>query len=144
MAKTHAELQQMLDALDAAMPGFLQEHHVEEHFWAAFSSVVDEIDGATAPDDFGWVLVQVNVILKKYGILRRSAHPAVTNPEELGPQDLERLAWVAEGMTSLVPELCADRLLAAGFVRKADPAIEGSVNLELTPAGLAFIRSSDQ
>jgi hypothetical protein len=144
MAKTHAELQQMLDALDAAMPGFLEQHHLEEDFWGAFSSVVDEIDGATAPDDFGWVLVQVNIILKKYGILKRSGHAAETNPTELSPQDLECLAWVAEGMTSLVPEVCADRLLLAGFVQKREPTIEGNSALELTPVGLAFIRSSDQ
>ena len=71
MAKTQVELQQMLDALDAAMPGFLQQHIQEEDFWASFSVLVDEIDSVTAPDDVGWVLLQIDVILKKYGVLKR-------------------------------------------------------------------------
>jgi hypothetical protein len=71
VAKTQVELQQMLDALDAAMPGFLQQHIQEEDFWASFSVLVDEIDSVTAPDDVGWVLLQIDVILKKYGVLKR-------------------------------------------------------------------------
>jgi hypothetical protein len=144
MAKTLAELQQMLDALDAAMPGFLQQHSLEEDFWAAFSGVVDEIDGATGPDDFGWVLIQVDIILKRHGILKRSGHSAVADATKLDPLDLECLAWVAEGMASLVPEASAGRLLMAGLVRQTDSTIEGHLALELTSAGLAFIRSSDQ
>jgi hypothetical protein len=71
VAKTQVKLQQMLDALDAAMPGFLQQHTNEKHFWASFSVLVDEIDSVTAPDDVGWVLLQIDVILKKQGILKR-------------------------------------------------------------------------
>jgi hypothetical protein len=144
MAKTLAELQQMLDALDAAMPGFLQQHALEEDFWAAFSGVVDEIDDVTAPDDFGWVLIQVDIILKRYGVLKRSGHSAVVDAAKLDPLDLECLAWVAEGMASLVPEASAGRLLIAGLVRQTDPTTEGHPVLELTSTGLAFIRSSDQ
>jgi hypothetical protein len=144
MAKTLAELQQMLDALDAAMPGFLQQHTLEEDFWAAFSDVVDEIDGATAAEHFGWVLIQIDIILKRYGILKRSGHSAVADAAKLDPQDLECLAWVAEGMASLVSEASAGRLLMAGLVRQAESTIDGHLNLELTSAGLAVIRSSDQ
>ena len=144
MAKTLAELQQMLDALDAAMPGFLQQHTLEEDFWAAFSDVVDEIDGATAAEHFGWVLIQIDIILKRYGILKRSGHSAVADAAKLDPQDLECLAWVAEGMASLVSEASAGRLLMAGLVRQAESIIDGHLNLELTSAGLAVIRSSDQ
>jgi len=144
MAKTLAELQQMLDALDAAMPGFLQQHTLEEDFWAAFSDVVDEIDGATAPEHFGWVLIQIDIILKRYGILKRSGHSAVADAAKLDPQDLECLAWVAEGMASLVSEASAGRLLMAGLVRQAESTSDGHLNLELTSAGLAVIRSSDQ
>lgn len=74
MVKTQVELQQMLDALDAAMPGFLQQHIHEEDFWASFSVLVDEIDSVTAPDDVGWVLLQIDVILKRHGILKRPGH----------------------------------------------------------------------
>jgi hypothetical protein len=69
---------------------------------------------------------------------------AVINSTQLDPKDLEHLAWVAEGIASLVPESSAGRLLIAGLVRKVDPSIEGNAALELTEKGLAFIRSSDQ
>jgi hypothetical protein len=69
---------------------------------------------------------------------------AVINSTQLDPKDLEHLAWVAEGIASLVPESSAGRLLIAGLVRKVDPSIEGNTALELTEKGLAFIRSSDQ
>jgi hypothetical protein len=65
------ELQQMLNALDAAMPGFLQQHTHEKDFWAAFSLLVDDIDSVTAPDDVGWVLLQIDVILRRHGILKK-------------------------------------------------------------------------
>lgn len=67
----------------------------------------------------------------------------MSNAPPLDSQDLECLAWVAEGLASLVPELSADRLLAAGFVRRVDHGMKGSV-LELTSSGLSLIRSSDQ
>lgn len=68
----------MLDALDAATPEFLQQHSLKEDFWAAFSVVVDEIEGAPGADDVGWVLFQIDVILSKHGILTRSGHSAVS------------------------------------------------------------------
>lgn len=64
--------------------------------------------------------------------------------DQLSGNDMERLAWVAEGRASLVPEDCAARLLRAGLVRKPERLIEGTAALELTPAGLAHVQSSDQ
>jgi hypothetical protein len=63
---------------------------------------------------------------------------------KLDPRDLECLAYVAEGNSDLLPESTQDRLLVAGLVRKVESRIEGQSPLELTPAGLRFIRSSDQ
>jgi len=51
------------------------------------------------------------------------------NSTQLDPKDLEHLAWVAEGIASLVPESSAGRLLIAGLVRKVDPSIEATLPL---------------
>jgi hypothetical protein len=64
--------------------------------------------------------------------------------EELSLTDLECLAWVAEGRASLVPDPVAMRLLQQGLVRKPQRHPEAAAALELTPAGLAHVRSSDQ
>ena len=62
----------------------------------------------------------------------------------LDPKDLECLGWVAVGRPDLVPEASVERLRVAGLVREPERVVAGAVALELTPAGLAFIRSSDQ
>ncbi len=62
----------------------------------------------------------------------------------LDPKDLECLGWVAVGRPDLVSEASLERLHSAGLVRKPDRIAESAVPLELTPAGLALIRSSDQ
>lgn len=64
--------------------------------------------------------------------------------DELSLTDLECLAWVAEGRASRVPEPVAARLLQHGLVQKPTRHLEGAATLELTPAGLAHVRSSDQ
>jgi hypothetical protein len=62
----------------------------------------------------------------------------------LDPKDLECLGWVAVGRPDLVSEATAERLRGAGLVRTPERVVDGAVALELTPAGLAMIRSSDQ
>lgn len=64
--------------------------------------------------------------------------------DALSLAELECLAWVAEGRASLVPEAIVVRLIEHGLVQK--PARHGvpAAPLELTPAGLAHVRSSDQ
>ena len=64
--------------------------------------------------------------------------------DELSLTDLECLAWVAEGRASQVPDAIAARLVARGLVQKPERSIAGAAPLELTPAGLAHVRSSDQ
>lgn len=64
--------------------------------------------------------------------------------DTLSLSDLECLAWVAEGRASLVPDTVAMRLIQAGLVRKPIRIGPGTAVLELTPAGLARVRSSDQ
>ncbi len=63
---------------------------------------------------------------------------------KLDTKDLECLGWVAVGRPDLVTEATLERLCRAGLVRKPERMAESAVPLELTPAGLALIRSSDQ
>jgi hypothetical protein len=63
---------------------------------------------------------------------------------DLSLSDLECLAWVAEGRASQVPDAAAARLTQAGLMRKPERTGPGTAALELTPEGLAHVRSSDQ
>jgi hypothetical protein len=64
--------------------------------------------------------------------------------DALHPEDLDHLARVAEGRSVDVPEAAVARLMLAGLVRRPACAGRDAPTLELTPAGLARIRSSDQ
>jgi hypothetical protein len=63
---------------------------------------------------------------------------------DLDSNDLDCLAWVAEGRAARVPDEVAARLLAAGLITQFQRGPDGHPTLELTPAGLAHVRSSDQ
>jgi len=63
---------------------------------------------------------------------------------KLDLEDLAHLARVAEGQGATVPEAAVARLSLAGLVRRPERFCEGAPVLELTPAGLALVRSSDQ
>ena len=64
--------------------------------------------------------------------------------DELDLTDLQHLARVAEGRGGSLPEAAVARLTRAGLVRRPEHPCEGAPALELTPAGLARVRSSDQ
>jgi hypothetical protein len=64
--------------------------------------------------------------------------------DKLALEDLAHLARVAEGQGATVPEAAVARLSLAGLVRRPERLCEGAPVLELTPAGLALVRSSDQ
>ena len=64
--------------------------------------------------------------------------------DQLDLEDLGHLALVAEGRGADVPEAAVARLMLAGLVRQPGHVCAGAPALELTPAGLARIRSSDQ
>ena len=59
-------------------------------------------------------------------------------------KDLECLGWVAVGRSDLVSAASLERLRSAGLVREPERITASTLALELTPAGLALIRSSDQ
>jgi hypothetical protein len=58
--------------------------------------------------------------------------------------DYQNLAKVAQGQSSLLDAACARRLLAAGLVCRMEETAVAPASLQLTPAGLALIHSSDQ
>jgi hypothetical protein len=64
--------------------------------------------------------------------------------DPLDLEDLRHLARVAEGRGASLPESAVVRLMQAGLVRRPDRICEGAPALELTPDGLARVRSSDQ
>lgn len=64
--------------------------------------------------------------------------------DKLDLEDLRHLAHVAEGRGADVPEEAVARLMLAGLVRRPEHLCTGAPVLELTPAGLAMVRSSDQ
>lgn len=64
--------------------------------------------------------------------------------DKLDLEDLGHLADVAEGQGAAVPEAAVARLMQAGLVRRPEQLRAGASVLELTPAGLALVRSSDQ
>ncbi|HEV2538325.1 MAG TPA: hypothetical protein VGU03_01340 [Frateuria sp.] len=66
----------------------------------------------------------------------------MTDPIEL--EDLLHLARVAEGRGASLPEPAVARLVCLGLVRRPEHLCEGAPTLELTPEGLARVRSSDQ
>ena len=65
-------------------------------------------------------------------------------PTQPGPRDYENLARVAQGQAATVDKAAAERLIAAGLVLQMEASEVAPASLQLTPAGLALIRSSDQ
>lgn len=64
--------------------------------------------------------------------------------DRLDLDDLRHLARVAEGCGASLPEAAVARLILAGLVRRPEHRCEGAPEIELTPDGLALVRSSDQ
>jgi hypothetical protein len=62
----------------------------------------------------------------------------------LSRHDYENLSRVAQGQAALLDDACAERVLAAGLIVRMDASEVAAASLQLTPAGLALIRSSDQ
>lgn len=62
----------------------------------------------------------------------------------LSPHDYENLTRVAQGQATLLDAACAKRLIAAGLILRMDASAVAAASWQLTPAGLALIRSSDQ
>lgn len=68
----------------------------------------------------------------------------MVSSRQLDANELEALARIAQGMGSTVSHHVASRLFDAGLVTRMDCVAASHARLELTSAGLAVIRSSDQ
>lgn len=66
------------------------------------------------------------------------------DPAKLDPRDYKNLALMAQGQAGMVAEAGVARLLAADLVLWVPATDVAAASLQLTPAGLALIRSSDQ
>ncbi|RUL63427.1 hypothetical protein EKH79_13640 [Dyella dinghuensis] len=64
--------------------------------------------------------------------------------QQLDATELDALTRIAEGRGSTVSNHVASRLLTVGLVTHMDCVAASHARLELTSAGLAVIRSSDQ
>jgi len=68
----------------------------------------------------------------------------MVSSRQLDTHELDALARIAQGMGSTVSHHVASRLLTVGLVTRMDCVVASHARLELTSAGLAVIRSSDQ
>jgi hypothetical protein len=68
----------------------------------------------------------------------------MVSPQQLDVSELDALARIAQGLGSTVSNHVASRLLTVGLVTQMDCVTTSHARLELTSAGLAVIRSSDQ
>ena len=62
----------------------------------------------------------------------------------LRPRDYDNLARVAQGQAALLDAADVERLSAAGLILRIPASDVAPASWQLTPAGLALIRSSDQ
>ena len=69
MSRSHAELEQMLDAVDAAIPRLVQSKPRAEDFWTAFMSLADKIQASAGPHDHGWVCDRLDAIQVKHHLV---------------------------------------------------------------------------
>jgi hypothetical protein len=68
----------------------------------------------------------------------------MVSARQLDAHELDALARIAQGMGATVSNHVASRLLTVGLVTHMECVAASHARLELTSAGLAAIRSSDQ
>lgn len=61
--KTRAQLDQMLDALDAQLPEMLEQNPDDGDFWAEFAGHADVIDDAARHEDCDYVTKRLDVMI---------------------------------------------------------------------------------
>jgi hypothetical protein len=69
MVKSHTELDQMLDALDASIPRLVQNKPKADDFWASFMSMAKAIQDRAGPNDHGWVCDRLDAIQVKHHLM---------------------------------------------------------------------------
>ncbi|TCI10261.1 hypothetical protein EZM97_15290 [Dyella soli] len=69
MAKSHAELNEMLDALDQFIPGLVQSKPNPRDFWATFTKLADAVQENAAPEDHGWICERLDAIQVRHHLV---------------------------------------------------------------------------
>jgi hypothetical protein len=69
MVQSHAQLDQMLDALDASIPRLVQSKPAPGDFWASFMSMANAIQDHAEPGDRGWVCDRLDAIQIKHHLV---------------------------------------------------------------------------
>lgn len=69
MAKSHAELDQMLDALDEFIPGLVRNKPDASDFWAAFNSLAAAVQKNAAPEEQPWICDRLDAIQVKHHLV---------------------------------------------------------------------------
>lgn len=80
MAKSRAELQAQLDVLAKQTPALAKEHTDDADFFSAFAGASDFIVDEAGPDDYTWVLCEIDRILDANGKLREEMTPSDDRP----------------------------------------------------------------
>lgn len=62
-AKTRAQLDVMLDALDAELPAMLEQCPDDGDFWSEFAGRADEIEEAARNEDCAYVTQRIDVMI---------------------------------------------------------------------------------
>ncbi|WP_243041190.1 hypothetical protein [Dyella sedimenti] len=69
MDKPHAEIDRMLDTLDASVPRLLQGKPSPGDFWASFMGMANAIQDCATPDERGWVCDRLDAIQVKHHLV---------------------------------------------------------------------------
>lgn len=69
MTHTHAQLEQMLDALDESVPRLVQTSPAPGDFWNSFTSLAQTIQDHAQPGDRAWVCDRLDAIQVKHHLV---------------------------------------------------------------------------
>ena len=69
MVKPHAQLDQMLDALDQSVPQLVQDNPAPEAFWDSFARMANAIQDNAEPGERAWVCDRLDAIQVKHHLV---------------------------------------------------------------------------
>lgn len=69
MVQSHAQLDQMLDALDESIPRLVRSKPSPDDFWASFMSMATAIQGRAPAGEHTWVCDRLDAIQVKHHLV---------------------------------------------------------------------------
>jgi len=69
MSQSHAQLDQMLDALDESVPRLMRNKPSPDDFWTSFMSMAHAIQNQAGADDSAWVCDRLDAIQVKHHLM---------------------------------------------------------------------------